>query len=257
VYANPRDQSGDPVFVPETRLPQDRIRQLDPDTVFTDPTDRMRDYNQLIFSVGNRFFRSKDLSRTWLGDVTLSQAWDFEDHSIGDFVVDGRTGRWKGINSTFHMTVDADASKVKEGLIDLRWRAPFDVSMYLRYRYLRDIPLFFESFRGENADRFDEFKSGFTHVSQIDAQISIPLMDRIVLGGEITYSIEDDLRLRTRGSVDYVSKCRCWAAGVELRDTRNDGLQTTFRFTILQPGSNLKNPFQQGAGPFSFQPALY
>jgi lipopolysaccharide assembly outer membrane protein LptD (OstA) len=257
VYANPRDQTGDPVFVPQTRLPQTRIRQLEPDTVFHDPTDRMVDYNQLILQAGSRFFRSTGYERTWLGDVTVSQAWDFEDNEIGDFVIDGRTGRWKGLSSTFHLTVDAASPEVREGLVDLRWRAPYDVTLGLRYRYLEEIPLFFESFRGENADRFNDFEEGFTRVSQIDAEMSVPLFDRIVLGGKITYSIEDDLRLRTRGSIDYVSKCRCWAAGIELRDSRNDGIQTSFRFTLLQPGSNLKNPFQQGGGPLTVQPALY
>ncbi|MGH0035554.1 MAG: LPS-assembly protein LptD [Myxococcota bacterium] len=257
VYANPRDQSGDPVFVPKTRLSQDRIRQLETENVFDDPADRLEDFNQIIFTAGNRFYRSTGFERTWLGDVTISQAWDLDDRELGDFVIDGRTGRWKGVSSTFHLTVDPAESQVTEGLVDLRWRAPFDVTMALRYRYLEDIPFFFESYRGENSDRFDEFEEGFTRVSQIDAEMSIPLFDRLVLGGKITYSIEDDLRLRTRGSIDYVSKCRCWAAGVEIRDSRNDGIQTSFRFTILQPGSNLKNPFQQGAGPFTVQPALY
>jgi len=43
-----------------------------------------------------------------------------------------------------------------------------------------------------------------------------------------------------------VSKCKCWAARVELDDDRTTGLEFNFRYRIIGLGDDTVRPFKDG-----------
>ena len=56
-----------------------------------------------------------------------------------------------------------------------------------------------------------------------------------------------DRMLKNVGGIEYVSDCRCWAAGFELGHSRSRGVRFNLTYTFLGLGDDLKK-----TGPTSF-----
>jgi hypothetical protein len=56
---------------------------------------------------------------------------------------------------------------------------------------------------------------------------------------QIARSFENRITLANMGSVVYESKCKCWAAGVELRQNRERGLGVSFVYRVMGLGNDL------------------
>jgi lipopolysaccharide assembly outer membrane protein LptD (OstA) len=241
--ARTRNQAGNPFFVPPTALPQHRIRQLARDNLVLDPSDQVVDTNRLVLGLGNRFWSQRGGGASQLlADFELSGDYDFQRGGMGRLVLDGRSFRIARMNTHFHLTYDPEEGHIDEGLMDVNLRLPFDANLGARYRYLRRIPLFFESFKGE-LDRFKDADPDSDRVSQVDGTLRIPIGESLALGYTGIYSIEDDLLLSNRGTIEYISRCKCWAIQFELNDHRTLGLQYSVRYTLLGLGDDRANPF--------------
>ena len=88
--------------------------------------------------------------------------------------------------------------------------------MRISYRYLRDVPRFFEDFEF-STDRFDDFTKSFKRINQIRFFGRLAITQQWSLHYTLAYTFEDSLLLAKNGGIEYVSKCRCWAAGFETR----------------------------------------
>lgn len=246
-----RGQAGDPFFVPPTRLPQERLRLLDPESVLSDPVDRLEDRRALVLGVANRFYGSSARGRTPLGELTLLGEWDpLADSAL--VVLDGRSWMRAGLQSRFHVTWDPEDLEVDEGLVEVARGFGAGSRASLRYRFRRRIPLFFESFRGDNRDRFDEFEEDIDRVNQLSAGLRTPLGAGFHLTANAVYELDEKILLAAQGGIDYVSRCGCWAAGVLVQQNRRRGPEATFRITLLTPGEDVRRPFS-GSSPFGLQ----
>ena len=66
--------------------------------------------------------------------------------------------------------------------------------------------------------------------------------------GGIAYTFEDSLVLGNRGGIEYTSKCRCWAAGIEVSHDRAHGVQFNLVYRLLGMGKALDYQGPQNVG---------
>jgi len=249
------EDADDPLFIPRTAVPLERIRQLDLDNVLRDPADRIDDGAGVTLGVANRFYvrdpeaaegspgAGSGATSRLFADLTASVEYDIEDGDPGWFVVDGRLFPTRHTQVQALFGYDLDETQVAEGLLDLRWGSPAGHAIGLRYRFLEEIPRFFEDFR-RGIDRFDEFEEGFSEINQVQANARWAVTDRWALFYRIDFSLEESLVLTNEGGVEYISKCKCWAIQVALDDDRTQGLQLDLRYTLLGLGDDKVRPFQ-------------
>jgi len=228
-------QGGDPLFVPGTALPQRRIRELSLENRTLDPADRIDDFHGVVVGVGNRIYAPPGPGRParLLADFVLSGEWDFADSDPGLLLVDGRAWPHEQLVTRFHLGFDPEDADFEEVLASLAWDFEGGHSLHFDYRYRDDIPLFFEDF--QFLDRLDEFEDGFDRVNQIGGGFYLVLGDHWRAYYSISVSLEELFILGNRGGIEYISECRCWAAGIAVSQDRNGGLRLglTYRVTGL------------------------
>jgi len=237
-----QNQNDDPLFVPETAVPQSRIRQLDLDNVTDDMADRVDDHNAITAGVGNRVFRrGVEGGSDLLADFYASAEYRLDDAEFGDIFVGGRFFVTERTRIWANLGFDPRAAAISEALINLRhgWLAGHEVGV--RYRYVRKIPNFYEDF--DSSDRFDGFTDDFNTINQIRTWARIQITPRWAVWDRLTYTFEDSLLLKNQFGVEYTSKCGCWAGGIRVSLNRRTQLRINFDFRLL----GLGGPFEKAA----------
>jgi lipopolysaccharide assembly outer membrane protein LptD (OstA) len=244
-----RGQSRNPLFVPQTATPQERVRQLDLDNITLDPSDRIQRHNRINFGFNNRVYGRGEGGGlgTLLADVTLSTQYLASNSRFGHAYVDGTVFPLPGWKGQLILGYDLDEPKLSEALFGFAWASPSGHDLRVQYRYLRDIPEFFENFR-KSKDRFDEFDEDFDRVNQVTGGARVALPWRLALTYDAAFSFESSLTLQNRGGVEYTSKCRCWAIRAEFADSRTRGFDFGFKYTVLGLGKDTVRPFSRGGG---------
>jgi hypothetical protein len=216
-------QGGNPLFVPATAVPQERVRQLELSNVIADPADRVEHLHALTWGLGNRIYRRGDPKSgpLLLADFALSNQFDLGRQEFRAIVLDGRAYPYSRTRLRFNLGFDPRSAAISEGLAELSWSSRRGDTLSLGYRYLRKVPAFFEDF-DPASDRFDDF-TRLRRVSQVDAHTRIVFTERWSATYAVGYSFEDSFLIRNRGSVEYFSRCGCWAAGIAASDDRSRG----------------------------------
>jgi lipopolysaccharide assembly outer membrane protein LptD (OstA) len=228
-------QRGNPLFVPATALPQERIRALDLDTVTRDTADRIERANRISFGFGNRFYG--DLAGSGaarlLADVTLLGLYDFEAGAFSHAILDGRAYPTRRIRSRFNVDYDTESGRLAEALAGVAWTHAKGHGLSAGYRYVRDIPDTFEDYPA--SDRFKDFRS-IERVDQLNAALRFAVTAQWSLAYRFAYSAESGTILANNGIIEYVSRCRCWAAGLELSADRARGVEVKVLYRIVGLG---------------------
>jgi hypothetical protein len=246
-------QKRNPLFVPATITPQERIRQLSLDNVVLDSSDRVDEAQIVQVGFGNRFFVDGWQGPELRAELDLSGGFDFSARGTGEFqqvIADGALFAGSGIQADFNVAYDIEEEEISQGMFEFtvatpKW-LPFKKGSYLGggYRYRRDVPLFFENF--EIGDDFEEFKATYDRIDQVTANTRLRLTDRWALAYQAGYSFENSVRFRNRGTLEFTSGCKCWAIQVSVSEDRTRGVEGTLNFTILGFGQDLTNPFKGG-----------
>jgi len=239
------EDDDNPFLVPNTAVPQDRVRQLATDNQLLDPSDRIEEINSLVFGVRNRVLRTGVGSL--LADVDLSTEYRFEGQEFGPAVLQGEARLPRGIWVRFLSSLDVEEVEFAEGLALLGWAHPFGHQLNFRYRYIRDIPRFFEAFRNDT-DRFDDFSDGFLRVNQIGGFARVQLTKQWAATYAGNFSFENALSLTNQFGVEYLSRCKCWAIRLEANADRVRGASFGFNYRILGLGDDRERPFQGNTG---------
>jgi lipopolysaccharide assembly outer membrane protein LptD (OstA) len=167
--------------------------------------------------------------------VTVSAGYEFFEGDFGDVYLDGRTYVWRGAAARFSLGIDPSQPRIDEALAELAWRAEAGHAVSLRYRYLREIPAYFEDFpfgrRYKNFDAFDR-------VNQAGLGLRVALAERWALTYRIEFEFENSELLDNDGGVEYVSRCRCWAIRLEVGADRSSGFQAGLRFRLMGLGDD-------------------
>lgn len=234
-----------PLLVPDTRVPQDRLRQLTLDNLILDPSDRLSNVNSLVFGVDQRFLRGG--LGGLVAELGVSGEYRFEGTEFGPAVVQGNARLPYGFWTRGHMSVDVEDVEFTDGLADFAWSHSFGHMAGIRYRYLRDIPRFFEAFVSDD-DRFGEFTQGFARVNQIGGFARAQFTKQWAATYAGNYSFENALSLTHQFGLEYLSRCRCWAVRVEVQEDRVRGLSWSIQYRLLGLGDDREQPFQGVGG---------
>ncbi|HKJ25012.1 MAG TPA: LPS assembly protein LptD, partial [Myxococcota bacterium] len=266
-YVQDVDQSDNPLFVPGTALPQDRIRALDLGNVTDDVADRVNGFNGFTFGVRNELIgRSllsledpetgelsyvSDQSRL-VADVTVAYSYEIEGNRLGNLLLEGSWWPWASWTARFQANYDPSGNEVREGLVDFNYWSENGHNLGVSYRYVSEIPDFFEQFRTDQ-DRLDDFKKGFDRVNQVLLNGRIAFTRQWAATYSFGWAFEQSLTLRNQGGIEYTSKCLCWAARIEGDYRRQSGFDIGFRYTLLGLGDDPIRPFSRGGGQLAFR----
>lgn len=251
--------SKNPLFVPTPFVPQVRLRQLEVDNVLRDPSDRIPSQNGVILGVSQRFYSwenepdqedvetglgqsSKEgwVASRMLADVDTSLEYRTSDGKFGWFLVDGEVYPADSVRLGLDMGWDLASFEMAEAQIDATYRTAAGHQIGIHYRYVRDIPRFFEDFKRAFApdQRFDQFQSGFTHVNQLDLLTRVQVTPQISVYFSFRYSFEQSLTLTNLVGGQYLSKCKCWALQVSAADSRDRGFNFRANIRVLGLGDD-------------------
>jgi len=250
-------QSGNPLFVPETARPQERLRLLDIDNVTRDIADRIESFDGFTIGVRNELLgRSlaslkdpetgeigyvSDQSRL-LADVTLAYSYEISGSHLGNLVLAGSWWPWAGWASRFHVNVDTSRRRLDEALLSFNYWSESGHNLSLSYRFVDRIPRFFEQFQTD-LDRLDDFKKGFKQVNQVELNGRWAVTPQWALTYSLGYAFESAIFLRQRGGVEYTSRCKCWALRVTGDIRRQSGFDLGVSYTLLGLGDDPVRPF--------------
>jgi lipopolysaccharide assembly outer membrane protein LptD (OstA) len=258
-YVSKRSQSSNPLFVPATKVPQTRLRQLSMDNIVLDSADRIGTTNLVALGFGNRLYSGTGPDRELRAEVDLSVGYDFGGKDTFQFLIaDGEIFGESGIRTKFNISYDLDRERIDEGLFELRFplvrKLPLLRSSFLTlgYRYRQSVPLFFENFESspqvdDIGGTFNRFKNSFSRINQITATTRLRFTENWALNYRTAYSFHRTILLSNAGSVEYTSACKCWAIQVQAENDRVRGFKGGVNFTFLGFGSDIANPFKGGA----------
>jgi lipopolysaccharide assembly outer membrane protein LptD (OstA) len=241
-YVNGTNQDSNPVFVPATALPQERLRLLDLDNVTRDQADRIPETNELVMGLSNRFLTE---SGRLAGELAVWGAYRFSESEIGPVVLEGSVWPSGGFLLRGFATFDAQNTAFDDALFEFGWHAQAGHQLGLRYRFLRNIPQFFENYL--YSDRFDRFTSNFNRINQISGSGRWQVTPHWALLYDGSFSFENTFSLRNAGGIEYLSRCKCWAARLEVANSRSRGSQVNFKYTVVGFGDKTNQPFGAGS----------
>jgi len=245
--------SEQPLFTPQTAVPQTRIRQLNLDNVTRDGADRLDDFNGITWGVSNRFYRraTDDQGPQLLADFIILSQYDFSDGGqIGNLIADGMARLGDATKLRFNAGFDLDDKVLEEVLAESVWRGE-RMALRFRYRYLKNIPQFFENFLDLN-ERYENFRSGFDHINQVSGTVAYRLTANWLARYQGGYSFERSFSLTHRVGIEYLSQCDCWALGLEARKDRDTGVEFNLVYRLVGLGKDTTTTRGSGPAQFSF-----
>lgn len=253
-FVSQRRQKQNPLFVPRGSVGQARMRALSLENVTRDPSDRIEEVNQLVLSLGQRFYQrshARAVSRL-RADLITAVDWDFAGKGgLGNVYLEGRLFPGGPISSRIRSAFNPQTAAFEEGEIGFAWRVPGvkrlvrRLTLGTKYRYRRDLPQFAERVRGSSALT----GTAETELNQLDLNATVVLTERIRLRLRGTYSFAEGSRLiRSTGILDYVSKCRCWGFGLNLFQQREQGFGGGVEIRFLGLGDRGGSLFDSGIG---------
>jgi hypothetical protein len=253
-FVSSQGQKDNPLFVPRGSVDQSRLRAFSLESFTRDPSDRIDSVNRLVLSLGQRFYvRNRPGAVTRLqADVTAGVDWEFTgQEGLGNLYLEGRVFPGRLLRTHVRSAFNPRAATFEEGEVGFQLRIPGLDRLVRRlgvgatYRYRRDLPRFAESARGDPSD----VGSRDTHLNQLDWNASVVLTERIRLRYRATYSLVKGTGLiQGRGSLDYVSKCRCWSIGVSVFQEREQNFGGGIQIQILGLGKQGGSLFNDGFG---------
>jgi len=244
------DRDETPLFVPATRLPQVRLRELALDNVTLDSADRIQSANNLNFGFDNRFFGVPfgDGAARLLGDFTLLGQYDFAQSRWGSIVLDGSALPLESLATRFWAAFDPQKGRLDEGSVLVAWRHEDGHAAEAGYRYLREAPELFGAYPRQN-DRFDSYRK-LGELSQVNLGLRIAFLERWAITWAGAYSFASSFLIGNKGGVEYFSACECWAARLELAQDRSSGVAVRLVYRLTGIGKQALNPFApRGQGP--------
>jgi lipopolysaccharide assembly outer membrane protein LptD (OstA) len=244
-FTSQTGQSGNPLYVPRAAVEQQRLRELDLENVTRDPSDRIPEFNGLTVALANRFWGALGENGTprFLADATLSAQYDFAEGEVGLIVLDGHAFPTPLTTARVNFGFDPESAEIDEGLFEVAKAFLAGHRVGMRYRYLRDIPRFYEDFPYAK-ERFRHVRNDFDQVSQIDLYLRYSITQSWAATYLGSYSFERSLVLRNRGGIEYFSRCRCWAVRLEVEQDRERGVQFNLLYTLTGLGDDRSRPFE-------------
>jgi hypothetical protein len=191
--------------------------------------------HRLSFGATQRVFGADAagaLGALW-GDVSVVGVYDFETDDFGNVVLDGRVTPWRLGSLRVQAGLDTDHGRVDEGLAQWTIGHPDGHELTAMYRYLRRVPDVFEDFR--TGDRFDDFEPE-DQVDEVAGSLRLAVTRQLSMAYRAAFSFETEILLANQGAIEYLSKCGCFAVGVELSEDRVRGVGVRLIYRLVGLG---------------------
>jgi lipopolysaccharide assembly outer membrane protein LptD (OstA) len=231
-------QGDNPLFVPETAVPQQRLRLLEPSNITRDPADRIPEANNVLMGVGNRFLSSA--SGRMLGEFSVYSQYQIADTKWGPAVASGLAILPLGFSVRGHAAIDFDTTSFSDGLLDFGW-SRWGHALSLRYRYVRDIPQVFENFFRSNNSV--DFTQDFNSINQLSGYGRFQATENWAMTYGGSFSFENSVSLINQLGIEYLSRCKCWAVRLEVDESKNNGIEWRLRYRLVGFGDQKQNLF--------------
>jgi hypothetical protein len=235
-YVSHDTQTGNPLLEPGTAIAQQRVRDLDLDSVTRDTADRIAQANRFTWGAVQRLRVLGKGEEAVEAELTLLGSYEIEDDDFGWIIADGGFEPSRYGATRFHVSYDPEKTHIAEALTEWTWRHPTGHKVALGYRYLRDIPDVFEDWK--RGERFDNF-TRFDHIDQVFTELRVRATKRWLLGYKTSFSFDREVFLQNAGLIEYTSRCGCWAAGVELSEDRSSGVDVRLIYRLVGIGDDL------------------
>jgi len=241
-------QNDNPLFVPAAAQPQQRIRQFQLFNLTRNPSDRINSVNAITVGLGNRLYVPGEIGEPpqLFADVSLSTQYDFASDDNSKFYLEGTAFPYENLQVRFNMGWDFAETEFSESLLEARYSTEEGHDLAFSYRYLRDIPRFFESFNAGVEDRNEDFEAGLTKINQLTLRGRLAINRSWAVTYGVRYSFESNIWLTNRGGVEYISKCRCWAIRLEVGGDRSGGAFFNVQYVLIGLGDDDIRPFSGG-----------
>lgn len=248
-----RAQRANPLFVPRPGVEQIRLRALTLENVTRNPSDRIESANKVVLGVGQRFYSGPRVGSARLqAELLTAVDWDFAEGGLGNLIGEGRLFHLGPFDAIVRGAVDLEQGEVAEGEVGLNATKRFtnafvrEVRVGSGYRYRRRVPNFLETNRGvaQSQRTADE-------VNQLNLRTRIELAARWRFSHSMIYSLvpgQDRGVITNEGTVEYVSKCRCWGIGLSIFEERRAGLGAGIQIRFLGLGDETGGLFDRGLG---------
>jgi lipopolysaccharide assembly outer membrane protein LptD (OstA) len=237
-YVSKQSQSNNPLLVPATAVPQQRIRELDLDAVTRDSADRVPRANRVTFGAAQQLRVAGEGATAVDAALTLLGGYELDESKFGWVIADGSVEPGRFGATRFHVGYDPEKTQVSEALLEWRWHHEAGHQVEFGYRYVRRIPNVYADWRRQ--ERFDHYDT-FDHIEQTFVQLRFQATERWRLGYRGAFSFDKNVFLQNAGLVEYISRCGCWAGGVELSMDRASGVNVRLIYRLIGLGDNLKN----------------
>lgn len=241
VFVQGRGQDDNPLFVPDTALPQDRVRQFATENITRDSADRIGRFHGAFVGVGNRFFASGEGGPRLFGELDLSAQYNFPGSTWGLVAMQGSLYPIDGMHMRFITSYDLDENHIDEGMLQVGFSSQRGDDLDLTYRYRHDIPLFYENY--PYLDRFHRVDPDYDRIHQLSLNGRWAIDAQWALLYDADYAFVINELLKQRAGVEYISRCRCWAVQVAVSDHRNRGPRFDLRYTLMGLGQDPIRPF--------------
>ncbi len=247
------NQSDLPLFVPRPLVEQQRVRMLALENVLRDPADRIRRFNGIVVGVANRLYTRQQRSsrdapdapyveHRLLADVSAAVEYQISGDDLGQFVTSGTLHPLPTLDVRFNLALELEQLAFAEAFLDFGWSSPRGHDLRIGYRFVQDIPRFFEDFAFDE-ERFEDFRTGFGRINQVRLSARWAITANWAVTYDLGYTIEEGLILGNRAGVEYISRCGCWAARVTLEEDRARGVEFGFEYRIIGLGDDRVRPF--------------
>lgn len=237
-FVSRQQQADNPLFVPEGEVPQSRIQDGDLRVRLRNPTDRIEDERFVLGALANRLFLAPDRpgeAARQVAEVRVSSGYDFERDRALDLFLTAEVEPVPGVGVELDLGFDPKESHLAEARAALRIESRAGHDLAVSYRYIRDIPPFFEDYRF-SSDVWEESDPDFDRIDELSFSARYRVTRRIEAFGDLLADFEESRIQSSSVGVRVGSRCDCWDVAVSIRErTRpsDTSVQVEFRITGL------------------------
>ena len=242
-FVSAPSQSRNPLFLPTSSVPSQRLIDGDIRLLTRDPTDRVPDQRRLQLQVGNRFYgpsREGGTAPTLLGELRIGSGYDFEESNATRIFANGLVRPLADLELAFNVGWDPDESHLNDVEASVIWDAQAGHLVQLRYRYLRDPVVTFENFRVQD-DIFDDFDDSESKVSQLDLNLRAVVSRNLEVFGDGFVSFTSSSSSAGGMGFQLSSDCRCWDLIAQI-EQRTRPSETRFSLELRLAGLGQRSP---------------
>ena len=170
-------------------------------------------------------------------ELTLLGSYELDDDDFGWIIADGGVEPSRYGASRFHVSYDPeqDADLRGAGRVELApsRRAIGSGSAIATCATSRRCS------RTGSAGSASTTSRSFDHINQVFTELRFQATKRWLLGYKTSFSFDREVFLQNAGLVEYLSKCGCWAGGVELAMDRASGVDVRLIYRLVGLGDDL------------------